>query len=393
MVGPAPLNPQGLVLLADDLTGACDVGAAAMRRGWRVRCILASASGWQRAARPRSGEAVVIDLETRRLPRGAAVHRAGRVVRWLRRHRMAPTYFKIDSTLRGHPVAEAAAVRSAGRLGRIWFVPANPAMGRTIQDGRLLVGGVPVERSVFARDPLHPVATGDLKVLTRPLRAGAGCEIPDAATDGDLRRIARDILPGDFAVGAAALAQHVIRPAGRRGRLRPGKRSSGRRSGPARRRVLAVIGSMNPVTAAQVRRAGGAELVQLGPRDLRIPVNYRFGSAGGLSLVTLDPAKFRTVLGGSPARRRIAGERVARDLARIAAGITRRWRPSTLLLSGGLTAATVCEALRVRSLTLVRETAPGVVLSEAVWPGGRARFLTKPGGFGGPDVLRALARA
>jgi len=360
-----------------------------MHRGWRVRCVLASAPGWQRAARPRPGVAVVIDLETRRMPLAAAVRRVVRVVRWLRRRHLTPAYFKIDSTLRGHPVAEAGAARAAGRLGRIWFVPANPAMGRTVRGGRLYVGQQPVERSAFGRDPLHPVVSGDVRRITGPLRPGAGCAVPDAATTGDLRRIAREIPRGDFAVGAAALAQHVIPAPPRIGaRRRPAIRRRGR--------TLAVIGSMNPVTARQVERAsrrGGAPLARLGPRDLGTRLPRTFGSAKGLSLLTLDPAKFRHALGRTPTARRLAGERVARGLARAAAGVVRRWKPAVLMLSGGLTAAAVCEALRVRSLTLVREAAPGVVLSTARWPGGRAEVLTKPGGFGGPDVFTTMVRA
>jgi uncharacterized protein YgbK (DUF1537 family) len=132
---------------------------------------------------------------------------------------------------------------------------------------------------------------------------------------------------------------------------------------------------------------------RLGPAGLRRPLAASFGGARGLSILSLDAAGFRGALGTTPDRRRVAGERVARAFARIAARVIRRWRPATLMLSGGLTAAAVCEALRVSSLTLLRESAPGVVLSDAAWPGGRARVLTKPGGFGGADVLRRMVRA
>ena len=109
-------------------------------------------------------------------------------------------------------------------------------------------------------------------------------------------------------------------------------------------------------------------------------------------MLALDPVSFRARFRRRRASLRLAaGDRVARDLARYASSFFARWKPSGLLLSGGLTAAAVCEELGIGELELKREVFPGVVVSEAEGPHGRVSVVTKPGGFGGADALVRLA--
>ncbi|MGO7522402.1 four-carbon acid sugar kinase family protein, partial [Rhizobium brockwellii] len=50
--------------------------------------------------------------------------------------------------------------------------PAFPAGGRTTEGGRQLLRGVPLEKTEFAMDPLHPITDSRLRALFR--------DIPDA---------------------------------------------------------------------------------------------------------------------------------------------------------------------------------------------------------------------
>jgi uncharacterized protein YgbK (DUF1537 family) len=127
---------------------------------------------------------------------------------------------------------------------------------------------------------------------------------------------------------------------------------------------------------------------RLGPDDLRRGIVVPAGAETRWLILVLDPARFRRLL----AARSCKGERIARGLARLATRTARSWGPDSLLLSGGLTAAAVCEAMGIPELRLRREVAAGLVASEADGPRGRLLVLTKPGGFGSKDALVAIMR-
>jgi len=374
--------------------------------------VFAGPAGWERALTSRiHGNALVLDTETRRLAPGAAVRRIRGVGRKLARRGIVPAYFKIDSTLRGNIVPEAEALRSSTGRRLAWLVPANPAFGRTTIAGRQYVDGKPIERTGYARDPLHPVKSGDLVGMVsaalgpgtavtlpeRAVRLGAAHVarlrdgwlrrrikfiLPDAKSDRDLSGIARCIPDEDLVVGAAPLARHLIGPGPGRGEaVRFAKASLAGR-------WLAVIGSLNPLTGKQVSRVenrADTALIRLGPSG-----ETRSGAGPGArwTILTVDTGvfvrRFR-LLRGEPAR--IAGERLVGRLARRARKLIASIRPAGLILSGGLTAAAVCGEIGIVRFSLAGEPEPGVTVARAVRRSGRLWIVTKPGGFGSPGAL------
>jgi uncharacterized protein YgbK (DUF1537 family) len=400
------------VLLADDLTGAGDVGVGCLRRGWKTEVAFAGPSGWARVLANRVwGEALVLDTETRRMAPGAAAIRARNVGRELARRGIAPAYFKIDSTLRGTIVPEAEALRRSTGRRLAWLVPANPAFGRTTVKGRQYVGGRPIEKTSYARDPLHPIRSGDLKgmidaalggnaavlLARRDLRRGPGhvslmreewirrnarFVVPDAESDADLAAIARCLPKSDLAVGAAALARHLV----------PGGPGSGEAMSFAKASLaghwLAVIGSLNPLSTEQVGRVAGRNdtcVIRLG-----LAGEKRTGAAGRpkWTILTVDSGAFHARFRGlKGSRARAAGDRLAGRLARRARTLFASIRPAGLILSGGLTAATVCGEIGINRFSLVGESEPGVTVSRALRRSSKLWIVTKPGGFGSPGAL------
>ncbi len=402
-MAPREITGSGLVLLADDLTGAGDVGGALLAAGRRVTVRLESDA----TPRPAGGRDLVVDLDTRILSRSAAVRRVTAIGRMLRRAGRRPAYFKIDSTLRGHPFAEGEALRGATGAPLVWFVPANPAQGRLTIGGRQYVRGKRVERTDFARDPLNPVSSGDVvaqagaavgprrvahlpvsdlrRGLTHVARLrrnwiarGYHAVVADVVKPADLDRLAAAIPSGDLPVGAAALAGAMFR----RPRAIPRGAAVPSRGG----RTLAVIGSLNPATAAQIAalaRRPGVRVRRVGPADLRR--GRVTGPAGGRWWVLqLDPRAFGRV-------RPATGPAIARRLGRVGAEAFHAFRPTRLFLSGGLTAVSVCRALGVTELALRGTPATGLTAATATIGGRTVEILTKPGGFGDRRALAALA--
>ena len=202
-----------MVIVADDLTGACDAAAPFASRG--AKCI---ASLWSSPVTCPDIMAVSTDSRDveeaeigRRMEAAAAA--AGET---------AVVFKKIDSTLRGNIRAEIRAAMAAFNRRTAIITPSFPDMGRRVRDGYLHVDG---------QAPVH-----------------AGENILDAVDNEDLDRIVADNLhraEGVLWAGSAGLASALAR------KLygEPGALIAPAIDGP----LVFCIGSDHPATLAQVR--------------------------------------------------------------------------------------------------------------------------------------------
>lgn len=223
-------------IVADDLTGAADSAVQFARAGWTAR--LALGGGHPGAGGPDAVVAIVTD--TRALGPDDAHAITAAAVRGLASEGTGRVFVKIDSTMRGSVASQVSGALTAWREVHPEAIavvsPAYPAMGRTVQDGRVLVDGAPVEATAIGRDPVTPVRTSELTRLVpgstgvsisgddvataaRRIAAAAassrlGVVTLDASTDDELRLTARAVaLLGVRAVpvGSAGLAEAVSR--------------------------------------------------------------------------------------------------------------------------------------------------------------------------------------
>lgn len=307
-----------VLILADDLTGAADCAAAFLGRSARIAVALAADS------LPRAG-VIAVDLDTRSRSERAARRIVRRAFSSAAVRHSGILFKKIDSTLRGHVVAELSAARRAlGGRRPVIVAPAFPAQGRTVKDGRVLVRGV-------------------------ALRGAPRMPILDARTDADLDAIARTGLamrPRPLFVGSAGLACALARA------LPPVRAARRIRTEP--RPVVAVVGSASAVSVRQARRLSRSAV--LGRRDVLLQLEW-----------TRKPAA--------------ADRSVARRLGRLVAETAPR---AHYVLTGGETARAVLDALGMREIRLMGEVERGVPFGLA--PGGTL-VCTKAGAFGSIDTL------
>lgn len=382
------------LIFSDDLTGACDVGAQCLGSGWRVR-VEFGARGWDAVAPARRDEVVVADLETRRLSPRQAEARAEEAGRSFLRRGQRPVVFKMDSTLRGNYLVEARALRRALKVKRTWFVPANPGQGRWTVEGRVFVNGIALERTEYARDPLHPVKSG-LVGGGKAVCLGLDGDAPrkariisaDAVSPGDLERISRMVGPRELVFGASAIAKFLVGKPARE--IRQETRLTGR--------WLGIFGSLNPLTERQLRAVEGMAGVRvswLKPESLLAGKIPSVPAGARAWLLALEPSTFRHRLAGRGALQ--LGNRIAGRLGDLAAACRTAFQPSGLILSGGLTAMGVCGKMGIAGLVLSEEIIPGLVASRAVWMGPALEIITKPGGFGSDgaivEILKRIRRA
>jgi hypothetical protein len=161
-------------LIADDLTGACDAAAAFAQAGFTTSVVLDET----RLADCES-ELAAYSSETRNADEAQAVFTTERACDRVMETGRFVLFVKIDSVLRGSPLAEVEAV--SRRLGGIPAVltPAMPAQGRLVIDGSLCVVDTDTGR------PLQPPSK---------IPAGPNMRVADAASFGDLQRLAAECL-------------------------------------------------------------------------------------------------------------------------------------------------------------------------------------------------------
>src|SRR3954471_8394078 len=121
-------------VIADDLTGAAEIGAVGLRHGLRTEIIV--------TGKP-SGKAdlLCVDTHSRSLSAREASQRVAKATRQLSAAGVQWIYKKTDSVLRGQVTAEIETILKELEFQRALFLPANPSLGRTIRDGKYFFQG------------------------------------------------------------------------------------------------------------------------------------------------------------------------------------------------------------------------------------------------------------
>lgn len=205
-------KPAGIIVIADDLSGAAELANAALQAGLSAEVQMHFCAG-------SDADVVCVDTETRSLPPEAATALAGEVARATAVVHPELVYKKCDSVLRGPIAAESLAIARALGRKRVLLVPANPSRQRIIRGGEYFVDGTPLAQTMFATDPEYPRRTSRVvELLGQPPDSTPGIETPDVISAADLANLAAtvdtDTLPVggvDFFSALLATKVHPIR--------------------------------------------------------------------------------------------------------------------------------------------------------------------------------------
>lgn len=390
------LNLSGLLIVADDLSGAADCAAGFARR-------LSTEIVFDAETTSSTAAVVAVDVDSRRLDPGAAA-KANSAILQQRQYANRALYKKIDSTLRGNVASEIAALQAFRGLAIV--APAFPAMGRTTQDSVQLVNGISVALSDVWRNE-HLLGTGNLleslsaeglrcvainldtlrdetalgNALDQALRSKVQALICDALTDTDLQRLARATAPlyrQLFWVGSAGLAHHLPEALGLPA---PGDMNVQGRSP-----VLTVVGSMSQHSQQQARtlaKNSGCFCLEIDAATLLDSTRHEQRE----QLITL--LYLRLAKGEDSLLTVSQEERDPSVAAQLSSALAAWLEPviavtGSLIATGGETARAILTAAGIGRLEVQGELAPGVVLSRTETG---LNVVTKAGAFGQPDTL------
>lgn len=157
-----------IVVIADDFTGAAEIGGIGLRYGLKVE--VNTEVNLQSTA-----DLLVIATDARSMSEKNAVLVMTSVTEQVAKLKPSVVFKKTDSVLRGHVVAELMAQLKVLQIPVALLAPANPSLGRTIVNGQYLVNGQPIHQTDFANDPDFPVKTSS--VFNRLHREGVQLHI------------------------------------------------------------------------------------------------------------------------------------------------------------------------------------------------------------------------
>ncbi|MGF6311530.1 uncharacterized protein YgbK (DUF1537 family) [Bradyrhizobium sp. i1.8.4] len=418
--------------IADDYTGASDLANTLTRAGLRtVQTIGVPADD---LALPEV-DAVVVSLKSRSIEAGLAVTRSRAAESWLRGRGAEHILFKIcstfDSTDAGNIGPVMDALRADSRDSIVLVTPAFPETGRTVYQGNLFVGSVPLNESPLKDHPLNPMHDSNLvRVLARQSKtkvglvdlatlargaeavrarlaelahAGVGAAVIDAVFDRDLETIGQVALDHRLSVGASGIGLGLARALVDAGKAKPDG-TNATLGTPVGGPAACLAGSCSQATLRQIANAEkvmpvlhlDSERVVAGKEEAQRALAWakdRLGAGSILIASSSTPDEVAALQ--SRHGRDAAGHAIEQAMADIAEGLVQSG-VHRLVVAGGETSGAVVDRLRIPGFLVGAEIAAGVPVLRAV--GAKTRDTTsdksgemvlalKSGNFGGPEFF------
>jgi 3-dehydrotetronate 4-kinase len=410
--------------IADDYTGASDLANTLTRCGLRtVQTIGVPSDG---LALP-GVDAVVVSLKSRSIEADLAVSRSRAAEKWLRGRGARHVLFKICSTFDSTDAGNIGPVMDALRADCgepiVLATPAFPETGRTVYQGNLFVGAVPLNESPLRDHPLNPMHDSNLvRVLARQStskiglvdlaviargpdsvcarlaelsKTGFGAAIADAVFERDLETLGSVAIEHRLSVGASGLGLGLARALVASGRVKsnaPNAASRASVGGPA----ACLAGSCSQATLQQIASAEAVMAVLHLDPDQAVAGKDEARRALAWAGDRLKQGPILIASSSSPEQvtalqarhgRESAGHAIEQAMADIAEGLV-RLGVRRLVVAGGETSGAVVDRLEIPGFLVGTEIAAGVPVLRAVGGSqGPMLLALKSGNFGGPEFF------
>jgi D-threonate/D-erythronate kinase len=404
-----------IIMIADDLTGACDAGVQFTQKGFKtVVCFEKESLDKVQA------EVIVLDTNSRALPKTDAYSTVKKTVSDLNKEDLGLVYKKIDSTLRGNLGTEIDALMDSHPFDFAVIAPALPSLGRTTKNGVQYLKGTPVDQTEIANDPKTPVTESSIiKLLSAQSERGAflfpesffkkdiewvqeqvkdhlekrvSLFVCNAESETDLKEIAavfRSLPYKILWIGSAGLAEWLTASLEKKK-----NNTANRQLEKGILPVLVVAGSRSGVAKSQVDtllRLADIRQVQLSVEML--PEKHtRDSEIDRCEAQLTDYLKkgHDVVLyvnqGNSEAKSSELPSLIEECLSKIVSGASRDIKLNGIVLTGGDTAKAICKELGVTGIELIDEIENGLPLSKMIGGPG-CLTVTKAGAFGSENSL------
>lgn len=204
-----------IVVIADDITGAAEMGGIALRYG--LKTIVA-----EDADATMKADVLVIYTNTRSMKKEEAVEIMAVLTKKASELQPSLFYKKTDSVLRGHILAEMKTQMQAMNFSKGLLVPVNPSLRRIISDGKYFVNNEPIHQTSFANDPEFPITSpnvldilGNENISVNVVKHGDslnenGVSVGEAKTNEDILAWAHKVDEKTLAAGGGSFFNALL---------------------------------------------------------------------------------------------------------------------------------------------------------------------------------------
>jgi len=379
-----------IIVIADDLTGAAELGGLGLRHGLTVEIVTDIDQCSQK-------DLLVIATDTRSMPLPDALKVMAELTAKSAALKPSFVYKKVDSVLRGHVVAELNVHLKQLGLKRAVLVPANPGFGRTIANGRYFIHGQPIHLTSFAHDPEFAVTSPFVYDMLRAKESDlylqtAGNELPatgiiigECVTDHDLVLWTKKADNDTLMAGGAGLFNALLGSLNLKPIIEPGTNNT-RLNPPA----LFICGSTFDKSKSLVKQVknnkGPVSYMPVDIVKLTNPPEGLFEEWADevASLINLHKKAVVAISDDAVIGSTAVGLR--EKIARLVEKVFQKALIKELLIEGGSTAAAIIKQLNFNQFYPIQEFSTGVIRMKVENNGGL--FLTlKPGSYDWPKSI------
>lgn len=379
-----------IAVIADDFTGAAEIGGVGLRYGLNV-LIETEVNNVEGV------DLLVIATDTRSLSAEAAYEEVTRITRQLLELEPVFIFKKIDSVLRGHVTKELEAQMLVANKNKAMIVAANPAVGRTIVNGKYFVDSLPLNETSFADDPEFPVDSAEVTDIVESseyalFSVGLNSKLPDsgmiiadATSPEDLTEWATKINQEMVVAGSSGFFDALL------GTMYLPKVSDNHSDLSFGESSLFIFGSMYPKPANMLEKFYSNKVVKMNmpesvyynnKMDPRLLKEWSAEISDKLKngysvIVTIDH---------QPENEAGLSLRLRESIGKLVSMVQYQFELNDLFIEGGATTSAVLKYLRVNKLYPFNEADFGVIQMKAEgYP--NLCVTTKPGSYVWPENL------
>ncbi|CAM3744742.1 four-carbon acid sugar kinase family protein [Mucilaginibacter galii] len=373
-----------IAVIADDLTGAAEVGGIGLQYGFTVEITtevnVAS-----------TADLLVINTDSRSKGEPEAVIAVVKACKAIKALNPELIYKKIDSVMRGHVLAELEAEMGILERTAALIIPANPHLGRNFVNNTYLINGVPVHQTSFAFDPEFPVSGCEAAQMLRArhqpvevrkhteLLPKSGIVVGEVETADDLNSWSTSINSTHYLGGSSGFFSALLKSLP----YASSQKNSNYRLG---KPVLFVSGTTFNVNTGKIK-----DYHQAGKPVSYMPKAIMYGQDAAIEIIDVWAAEIVNLL-AQHGKALIAIDQNMMPDANVTALVLRRNMAAVvkqifdnanieeLIIEGGSTAAAILSSLNINTLFPVQELAPGIIRSRTMYPQ-NIHVTLKPGSY------------
>lgn len=368
-----------ILVIADDFTGAAEMAGICLNYGLNVSLCLERLADCNE-------EVLVVSTDSRSMKKEIALSVVERITLHALQMKPGLVYKKIDSVLRGYVSEELALQLNIFGRTRALVLPANPSLGRIINNGHYFVEGIDISKTGFAKDPEFALTTSDVKqmlrtgnanVLKRGDKLGDGINIGEARDLSDVQYWAEQLNEECLPAGSGDFFNAILNKRYKRSDKHPA---------PALQKPhLYVSGTSFAKSRELIKRFGDRYTAYISADMItgRRVDNGWLEKTGAILrkhqqlIVAFDETVDESGIGAIELRTAIAA---------YTEKIISLFNIKELLIEGGSTAAAIFNILEISSMQPVHEWQRGVVQMKA----GPLMVTVKPGSYDLPEAIKDL---